>query len=267
MSNAVSDAQPAPGKPSTEKQSPTEPQVPKSWLRQIYEFVSPIAILLFVLCAARSSLYDWNDVPSGSMLPTILEGDRVLVNKLAYDLKFPFTTWHIAQWGGPQRGDIVVFFSPEPVGTRLIKRCVGLPGDQLQVINNQIFINGVAQTSVVFNPSGLTYIPQKDKLGMVYFSETIGTHTHIARMNMMGGPNRHFGPVTIPPGKYFMLGDNRDNSRDSRFFNSSGSDQSPGTPIFVDRANIVGRASRVAFSLDYGNYWIPRWKRFFEALP
>ena len=68
------------------------------------------------------------------MLPTILEGDRVLVNKLAYDLKFPFTTWHIAQWGGPQRGDIVVFFSPEPVGTRLIKRCVGLPGDQLQVI-------------------------------------------------------------------------------------------------------------------------------------
>ena len=87
-----------------------------------------LALMVLVLMAVRSAIADWNDVPSGSMNPTIVQGDRVFVNKLAYDLKVPFTTWHIAQWGNPKRGDIIVFFSPVD-GTRLVKRVVGLPGD------------------------------------------------------------------------------------------------------------------------------------------
>ncbi|HWY32626.1 MAG TPA: signal peptidase I, partial [Candidatus Acidoferrum sp.] len=86
-----------------------------------HQNIRPLLILALVMFSARSSLADWNIVPSGSMQPTILVGDRVLVNKLAYDLKVPFTTWHIAKWSNPQRGDIVVFFSPKD-GTRLIKR-------------------------------------------------------------------------------------------------------------------------------------------------
>src|SRR5215469_2706402 len=101
------------------------------------EELRSILILALVLFSIRSSLADWNDVPSGSMKPTILEGDRVYVNKLAYDLKVPFSTWHLAQWGNPQRGDIVVFYSPYD-GKRLVKRVIGLPGDNIELRNDNL---------------------------------------------------------------------------------------------------------------------------------
>src|ERR1043165_4321169 len=96
--------------------------------------IRPLLILAVILFSIRSSLADWNDVPSGSMRPTILEGDRIFVNKLAYDLKVPFTTIHIAEWSNPKRGDIVVFYSPHD-GQRLIKRVIGLPGDMIELRN------------------------------------------------------------------------------------------------------------------------------------
>src|SRR5262245_17523092 len=102
----------------------------KFWRARARQFwdkeIRPLLILAIVLFSVRSSLADWNHVPTGSMKPTILEGDRVYVNKLAYDLKVPFTTWHLAEWGDPKRGDIVVFFSPSD-NTRLVKRLVGEP--------------------------------------------------------------------------------------------------------------------------------------------
>src|SRR6516162_5299237 len=102
--------------------------------------IRPLLITALAMFAVRSSLADWNDVPTGSMKPTILEGDRVYVNKLAYDLKVPFTTMHLAQWSDPQRGDIVVFYSPYD-GKRLVKRVIGLPGDTLELRNNSLVIN------------------------------------------------------------------------------------------------------------------------------
>src|SRR5579864_8536361 len=110
----------------------------RHWLRTELRSILIIALVVFSI---RSSLADWNDVPSGSMKPTIREGDRVYVNKLAYDLKVPFTTWHIAQWSNPQRGDIVVFFSPYD-GKRLVKRVIGLPGDTIELRNEQLIVNG-----------------------------------------------------------------------------------------------------------------------------
>src|SRR5678815_2819478 len=109
------------------------------WRKEIY----PLLILALIVFSIRSSLADWNDVPTGSMKPTILEGDRVFVNKLAYDLKVPFTTLHIAEWSNPRRGDIVVFYSPHD-GKRLVKRVVGLPGDTVELRNNTLIINGEA---------------------------------------------------------------------------------------------------------------------------
>ena len=103
--------------------------------------IRPLLILALVVFSIRSSLADWSDVPTGSMKPTILEGDRVFVNKLAYDLKVPFTTWHLAEWSNPQRGDIVVFFSPHD-GKRLVKRVIGLPGDTLELRNDALVLNG-----------------------------------------------------------------------------------------------------------------------------
>jgi signal peptidase I len=102
----------------------------KSWL-----------ILGLVIFSIRSSLADWSDVPTGSMKPTILEGDRVYVNKVAYDLKVPFTTRHLAEWGNPQRGDVVVFFSPKD-GKRLVKRVVGAPGDTIELRSDVLVLNG-----------------------------------------------------------------------------------------------------------------------------
>src|SRR5215467_12310136 len=103
--------------------------------------IRPLLVLALVLFAIRSSLADWSDVPTGSMKPTILEGDRVYVNKLAYDLKIPFTTMHLAEWGNPQRGDIVVFYSPHD-GQRLVKRVIGLPSDTIELRNNVLLLNG-----------------------------------------------------------------------------------------------------------------------------
>src|SRR5689334_17786290 len=110
--------------------------------RFVWEHLRPFAFLTLVLFAARSSLADWNDVPTGSMNPTILEGDRIFVNKLAYDLKVPFTTYHLATWSAPRRNDAVVFYSPED-GTRLVKRLIGEPGDPLEMRGERLIINGV----------------------------------------------------------------------------------------------------------------------------
>src|SRR5580692_12543008 len=104
----------------------------QKWDHFIKKEAKPLLIMLLVLFVLRSAVADWNDVPTGSMKPTIMEGDRVFVNKLAYDLKVPFTTWHLAEWGNPKRGDIVVFFSPKD-GMRLVKRVIGLPGDTVDL--------------------------------------------------------------------------------------------------------------------------------------
>src|SRR5256885_2242669 len=105
--------------------------------------IRPMLILAAILFSIRSSLADWNDVPTGSMKPTILEGDRVYVNKVAYDLKVPFTTLHLAQWDNPKRGEIVVFYSPHD-GKRLVKRVIGVPGDTIELRHDSLLLNGNA---------------------------------------------------------------------------------------------------------------------------
>src|SRR5688500_3329919 len=97
-----------------------QPPTSGKFTRFLHQHVKPFAFTLLVLLMVRSSIADWNDVPTGSMNPSIIEGDRIFVNKLAYDLKVPFTTWHVAQWGEPERGDVVVFYAPGS-GTRMVK--------------------------------------------------------------------------------------------------------------------------------------------------
>src|SRR5215216_3181778 len=106
----------------------------------IYE-IRVFLLMILIVSSLRSALADWNDVPTGSMKPTIEVGDRVVVNKLAYDLKLPFTTIELFRWANPKRGDIVVLFSPVD-GTRLVKRVVALPGDKVEMRDNQLFVNG-----------------------------------------------------------------------------------------------------------------------------
>jgi signal peptidase I len=111
--------------------------------KKLFHELRILAVMILIVTSLRSALADWNDVPSGSMKPTIEIGDRVVVNKLAYDLKIPFTTIEVAKWGDPKRGDIVVLFSPQN-GTRLVKRVVAIPGDTISMEANELFVNGSA---------------------------------------------------------------------------------------------------------------------------
>jgi signal peptidase I len=205
-------------------------------------------LMILIVSSLRSALADWNDVPTGSMKPTIQEGDRVVVNKLAYDLKVPFTTINIFKWGNPERGDIVVLFSPVD-GTRLVKRVVAISGDQVEMRENQLYVNGkVAQQSPVATTELADY-------GRAYvMAENLGGREHKMMLTPDIPATRSFGPVEVPEGNYFVLGDNRDNSNDSRFIG------------FIERRRIVGEAVAVAFSLDRQKWFRPRFDRFFEGL-
>jgi signal peptidase I len=187
------------------------------------------------------------------MKPTILEGDRVYVNKLAYDLKVPFTTWHVAEWSNPRRGDIVVFYSPKD-GTRLVKRVVGLPGDTLELRDNSLLLNGTAVEYKPLQEELLRDMAASDTSQMNFSAEQLPGKSHAVAAWPAVEAKRNFGPQVVPQGSYFMMGDNRDNSFDSRYFGP------------VERKRIVGRASVVVLSLDRDHYWLPRSHRFFSTL-
>lgn len=213
----------------------------------------PLLIMALVLFAIRSSLADWNDVPTGSMKPTILEGDRLFVNKLAYDLKVPFTTWHIAQWDNPRRGDIVVFYSPHD-GKRLVKRVIGLPGDTLAMHDNVLFVNGRPLDYQVLPDERLKDVPETDRKNSVFATEQLTSQGHAVAATPSLPSRRTFGPYRVPEGSFFMMGDNRDNSFDSRYWGP------------VERSRILGRATSVVLSVDLDHHYLPRWHRFLTSL-
>jgi signal peptidase I len=235
-----------------------EEVVKKTWkfyLLKIWrEYTRPFLFVLIVFTAFRSSIADWNDVPTGSMRPTILEGDRIFVNKLAYDLKVPFTTWRVAEWSDPQRGDVVVCFSPAD-GKRLVKRIVAIPGDTVQMINERLLINGSPVQYDAIDPAILDQLPADEQRNNRFVAERLGSANHPVMVMPHMPAMRSFGPIKISEDHYFLMGDNRDNSLDSRYFGT------------VERSLIVGRASAVVASVDREDYYLPRWKRFFTTLP
>ncbi len=248
--------------PATDDRSATDDEkdrkhaAPRGVLAKLNYHVTPLLFVVLVMLSLRSSVADWNEVPTGSMLPNIVEGDRIFVNKLAYDLKVPFTTWHLAHWGDPNRGDVVVFFSPED-GIRMVKRVVGVPGDVVEVRGNRIILNGASATYGPPDPKIVNMIPAWQRPAFTLDAEQIngGPPHSVMGMTAAAMANPKFGPVTVPPGKYFLLGDNRGNSRDSRYWG------------FADRDQIVGRAVGVAISIDPNQTLSPRWERFFTPLP
>ena len=196
--------------------------------------------MLAIMGSFRSAVADWNVVPTGSMNPTIVEGDYIFVNKLAYGLRVPLTTWYVGRWSEPTRGDVVVFASPAD-GERLVKRVAALPGETVEMRDNQLLISGQPAAYAPAVPGGPLL-------------EQLGRQRHPVQFLSGRAARRTFGPVTVPPGQYFVLGDNRDNSADSRYFG------------FVPRDSITGRSSKVLLSLDPQSY-APRWDRTFQPLP
>lgn len=188
------------------------------------------------------------------MNPTILEGDMVYVNKLAYDLRVPLTLKRLDRWADPEAGDVVVLFSPED-GTRLVKRVVGTPGDRIEMRGSVLFIN---ETRLEYGP-----LSTEEREGMedelerrsLFFEEQLGDRPH-AMMVMPGvvGVARDFPSTVVPEGQYFVMGDNRDVSHDSRVFG------------FAGRESIIGEATHVIVSFNILDRLQPRFSRFFTKL-
>ncbi len=209
----------------------------------------PVILVVFLL---RSFLFEPFKIPSGSMIPTLLVGDLILVNKFHYGVRLPVINKKIIDNNAVQRGDVMVFRYPVDPRQDYIKRVVGLPGDEVAYLNQQLSINGQVLATVskgeFFEADSLRYEPQ--------FSEKLGTNAHDILVNprrpsFLGSEARNFpmaqncrysaeGVVCkVPPGHYFMMGDNRDNSQDSRYWG------------FVPDENIVGKAFFVW--MNFGN--------------
>ncbi|PUE39456.1 signal peptidase I [Limnohabitans sp. Bal53] len=220
----------------------------KSWFKDNRSFI------LFMCCFGvfRLAVADWNPIPSGSMRPTLLEGDVVLVNRLAYDVKLPLTDVVVAPLAEPQRGDVVTFISPKD-GVRMIKRLVAVPGDVVEMRDEVLYLNGVASKYLV--PVAVT-----EPLGgglttpAIQARERVAGHERSVQVLPELNALRSFGPVQVPQGQYFFLGDNRDNSADSRFIG------------MVPRYLLIGRAHRVLVSANILGNWLPRWNRTLEVI-
>lgn len=219
----------------------------KHWLKENRGF------LIFLICFGffRTAFADWNPIPSSSMRPTLLEGDVVLVNRLAYDFKVPLTDISLAQLGEPKRGDVVTFTSPKD-GVRLIKRVVGLPGDTIEMRSERLFINGVP-VEYGGAESGLEPIGT-DNARSLRRSEQLGQREHAVQFLPDVIAMRSFGPIKVPESSYFLPGDNRDNSADSRYIG------------VVSRRLLIGRAHHILVSANATGDWLPRFERFAKAI-
>lgn len=207
---------------------------------------------LLLLGVFRSAIADWNPVPTASMRPTIVEGDVVFVNRLAYDMKLPLSDIVLAHLGDPQRGDIVTFTSPRD-GTRLIKRVVGIPGDRVAMRDNHLYVNGEQADYLALGGEGAAHVGQGGIEAQLEQESVAGSRR---RVQWLPGARSasSFEPVVVPPDHYLMLGDNRDNSEDSRYIG------------FVPRSALIARAERILVSADIKDHWQPRLQRFGEKL-
>ncbi len=197
----------------------------------------PIFLIVLLL---RSFLIEPFRIPSGSMMPTLLDGDFILVNKYNYGIRIPVINRKLIEIGAPKRGDVVVFRYPEDPKTPYIKRVVGIPGDKLKYRDKTLFVNdqAVAQT------------PESTYLGVGSGESMTGAQVRAEQLFDVnhrilitpGRLSKEFEEFSVPPGQYFVLGDNRDNSRDSRYWGT------------VPDANLIGRAFMIWMNADL-KFW------------
>ena len=192
--------------------------------------------VLLIVLVIRSFVFEPFRIPSGSMMPTLLQGDFIFVKKYSYGLRLPVTETKVVETGAPERGDVVVFRLPQDPSINYIKRVIGLPGDTLTYRDHRLTING--------EPVQLERSPDGGPSAPVYV-EHLGERSHDI---MITNPHSvKDGVYVVPKGHFFVMGDNRDNSKDSRFIDA------------IPESHLVGEAVRVWMHMD-GLSW-PRWDR------
>ena len=199
---------------------------------KIKEYVESIIIAILIALFIRTFIICAYKIPSGSMLPTLLIGDHILANKFIYGVKIPLLRKTIIPVREPKRGEIVIFIFPNDRSKDFIKRVIGIAGDKIEIKNKKIFIN--------------------DK----EYNDPYGTFTDSLILPKSMEPRDNFGPVTVPQNSIFVMGDNRDNSMDSRFWG------------FVDLKDVQGKAFIIYWSWDYDKPILQglRWKRLGNLL-
>ncbi len=200
--------------------------------------------VILIVVLIRSFVIEPFRIPSASMMPGLIDGDFIFVSKFSYGLRLPVINTKILDTGRPQRGDVVVFRLPADPSVNYIKRLIGLPGDHVLVRNNEIFING---TKIAQQADG-HYLGGDEFAGSDLALESFDNKTHIV-MFARDRPSKDFEAV-VPDGKYFFMGDNRNDSEDGRF----------SAVGFVPDKNLVGHAVRIALSWPLPGW--PIWNRF-----
>ena len=223
----MGDLQTRPDTPDTVAAPVARPRK-KSLVREYAEAIF-IAVLLALLI--RQFAVQAFTIPSGSMTDTLLIGDYILVNKFLYGAEVPFIDKHLPGFRDPARGDIIVFKYPNDESRDFIKRIIAVGGDTVQVRDNRVYLNGKPQDEPYVHPGSFRSAPS-NHCGYLYACE----------------------PLTVPPGSYFVMGDNRDNSQDSRYWG------------FVKSAKIRGKAFLIYWSWDGDHHWL-RWRRLGGYLP
>lgn len=235
---------------------PTSGKIKHPLLVDYARYFFPILLVVLII---RSFIVQPFRVPTGSLEPTVLPGDFILVNQFAYGLHFPAFNWEILPLGKPKRGDIAVFHWPVNAHKDFVKRVIGLPGDNISYVNKILYINGkkIPQKLIGYavdsnNPSGPAWtvkVMQENLLGIKYNIYRCANESNHCPLTTV----QNFHDVIVPAGEYFMMGDNRDNSDDSRYWG------------FVPEKDLVGKAFLVWMSWDSAKHRI-RWHRIGKRL-
>lgn len=235
-----------------------------------WETIRTVVYAVLIALVVRTFFYEPFNIPSGSMMPTLLEGDYLFVSKFSYGYSYHTLAFGVPLFDGrilggePERGDVVVFRLPRDPSTDYIKRIIGLPGDTVQVIDGRLHLNGERVERDPIEPFVVT-----DRLGNVrriaQYVETLpnGVDHRILELSDTGFLD-NTQPYEVPEGQYFAMGDNRDASQDSRVLSQVG---------FIPAENLVGRAEFLWFSLEDARFWEIwkwpthiRWSRLFDGV-
>lgn len=219
--------------PAATVEAVTEKQMREPILVEYAHSFFPVLLVVWLL---RSFLFEPFTIPSGSMLPTLQVGDYILVNKFAYGLRLPVLGTELVPVGKPQRGDIMVFKYPENPSQNFIKRVIGVPGDHVRVADGRVYVNGKELPRQATGFDGAESWED-------YYLEQTGAVRHLIRHEEGRESMGPQGEWVVPTDSYFMMGDNRDNSRDSRYWG------------FVPDRLIVGKASYIWMHKEPGPHW------------